>query len=313
MPSKDVASVESGVVSFGTAYGLNLRSEVDLPELVDAKGAADVEIRFGSVNSPRLENSESGLIWATDDEVCLFFSEIGTFLVRQGREIVVDPAPEADQRWVRSAVLGPGIGALLYQRGWLTLHASAASVGDRVVAFMAERGWGKSTMAAALCARGHRLIADDITAVEHDGSRHRVSPGYPILKLWPEAAVSVGEDPDALLPIEPGNYRRGLVRAREGFSSDALSLGCVYVLAQGDAPKIVPLERQQALVETIRNTYGRKLFQAVRQSSHLRQCADVVNGVPVRRLERPDSLPALSEVARMVEEDLAQLAGGQQR
>ncbi len=269
-------------------------------------------IRFGSVNSLHPETSESGLIWATDEEACLFFSEIGTFLVRQGREIVVDPAPEADRRWVRSAVLGPGMGALLYQRGWLTLHASAAYVGDRVVAFMAERGWGKSTMAAALCARGHRLIADDITPVKDDGKQHVVSPGYPILKLWPEAAVSVGEDPDALLPIEPGNYRRGLVRARESFSSGPLPLGCIYVLAQGNAPGIVPLESQEALVEVISNTYGRKLFQAVKQSSHLHQCADVVNGVPVRRLERPNSLSALSEVACMVEEDLAQLAGGKQ-
>jgi hypothetical protein len=177
---------------------------------------------------------------------------------------------------------------------------------------MADRGWGKSTMAAAMCLRGHRLIADDITAVENDGPAPVVSPGYPMLKLWPEAATSLGEDPAALLPIEPGSYRRGLVRAHDGFTSEPLPLGCIYVLADGDAPEIAPLRSQEALVEVIRNTYGRKLFQAVRRSSHLRQCADVVKSVPVRRLQRPNSLSALSVVAHMVEEDLAQLAGGKQ-
>ena len=293
------------------AYGLRIRSEVALPELVKAEGVADVTVRFGSVNHPPPETSENGLLWATEDEACLLFPELaGSFLIREGREIVADPIPGADKRWVRSVVLGPCMGALLYQRGWLTLHASATSVGGRVVAFMADRGRGKSTMAAAMCARGHRLVADDVTAVKDGGSRPVVSPGYPLLKLWPSAAAAIGENPDTLLQIEPNKpkvNRRGL-RANLEFSSKLLPLGCIYVLDQGDALEIEPLRSQEALVELIRNTYGRRLFQAVRRSSHLHQCADVVSSVPMRRLKRPKSLAALSDVVRLVEEDLAQIS-----
>jgi hypothetical protein len=288
------------------AYGLRIRSELALPELADSEGAADVTIRFGSVDCSETDAPESGLLWATEDEVCLSFAEIGSFLIRGGREIVVDPAPGEDERWVRNAVLGPAIGALLYQRGWLTLHASATSVGGAAVAFMADQRWGKSTMAAAMCAHGHRLVADDITAIKNDGSRLIVSPGYPLLKLWPEAAAAVGENPAALLEIMPNVHKRGL-RTRRDSSTESLPLGCIYVLGHGEAPEIEPLRPQEALIEVIRNTYGRRLFQAVRTGSHLRQCADVINGVPVRRLKRPYSLAALPDVVRLVEADLGQI------
>jgi len=277
-----------------------------LPELAEVEGVADVTVRFGSVDSAQTETRENGLLWATEDEVLLSFAEIGSFLVREGREIVVDPVPGEDERWVRGALLGPGMGALLYQRGWLTLHASAVDVGGRVVAFMADRGLGKSTTAAAMCARGHRLVADDIAAVKNCGNGPIVSPGYPLLRVRPEAAAAIGEDPAALLPIFPISYKRGL-RAPQGFSSDALPLCGIYVLDQGSAVGIESLSFQEALVEIIRNTYGRNLFQAVRRASHLHQCADVVNSVPVRRLKRPYSLAVLSDVVRLVEEDLAQI------
>jgi len=289
-------------------------SELALPELVRADEVAntgevvDVTIRFGDVDFSEAETPESGLLWARENEASLFFDEIGSFLVREGREIVVDPVPGEDERWVRGALLGPVMAALLYQRGWLTLHASAISVGATAVAFMADRGWGKSTTAAAMCARGHRLVADDVTAVKTGGSRPIVSPGYPLLKLRPRAAAAVGKDPATLLRIMPDAYKLGL-RPHHEFSLDSLPLGCIYVLDRGNAPApaIEPLGPQEALVELIRNTYGHKLFQAVRRSSHLHQCASVVNSVPVRLLKRPHSLTALSGVLRLLEEDLADI------
>lgn len=298
-----VFSEEDGCAHY-FAYGLRVRSELALPELVESGGAADVNIRFGSVGYAATNAPENGLLWATEDEACISFAEIGSFLVRGGREIVVDPVPGEDERWVRNAVLGPALGALLYQRGWLTLHASATSVDGEVVAFMADQRWGKSTMAAAMCAHGHRLVADDITAIENDGGRPTVSPGFPLLKLWPEAAAAVGENPAALLEIMPDVHKRGL-RTRRESSTESLPLGCIYVLDHGDTPEIEPLPAQEALIEVIRNTYGRRLFQAVRTGPHLHQCADVVNSVPVRRLKRPYSLAVLPDVVRLVEEDFA--------
>ena len=53
-------------------------------------------------------------------------------------------------------------------RGELCLHASAVSIGGRAVLFVGESGAGKSTIAAALAVRGHRVIADDLVVISAD-------------------------------------------------------------------------------------------------------------------------------------------------
>jgi hypothetical protein len=301
---KQAAFPREGSSDLYLTFGLHIRSEVPLPELIPAEGPADATIRFGRVDIPQAQQAVNGLLWAEGFEACLSFERIGSFMVRQGREVVVDPVPGEDERWVRNAIMGPVMGTLLHQRGWLTLHASAVSVDGRAVAFMADRGWGKSTMAAAMVARGHRLVADDVTAIKTDANGAFVNPGHPVLKLWPDAAASVNENPAILPEIAPGSYKRNL-RARRAFSAAPLPLGCIYVLDHGDDLAIEPYRPQRALTELIRNTYGRRLLEEVRPAEHLQQCADVVNSVPVQRLRRPFSLEALSDVVLLVEEDLS--------
>lgn len=293
---------------------MRVRSELNLPELpracepVKSQEAVDVSVRFGKVFSSADQNFEGGLMWARDQEVCLSFPQIGSFSIREGRTIVVDPVPGEDERWVRGVLLGPALAVLLYQRGWLTLHASAVGVGGTAVAFLADQGWGKSTSAAAMCARGHRLVADDVTAITTASGLPLVTPGYPLLKLRPEAAAAVGKDTAKLLEIMPDSYKFGL-RPDHHFSPTPLPLGCIYVLGRENVaiPTIEALGRQEGLVALIRNTYGQKLFQTVRRSFHLHQCAKIVNNVPIRLLQRPHSLAALPDVLRLVEEDIAAL------
>ena len=73
-----------------------------------------------------------------------------TFLIRGGREIVIDAAPGVEQRLIRLFLLGPALALLLHQRRFLVLHASAVMIDGAAVAFVAEKGMGKSTLAAAL-------------------------------------------------------------------------------------------------------------------------------------------------------------------
>jgi hypothetical protein len=294
-----------GVAVFSyTAYGLNISSSIALPELMPAEGTADLTVRFGTVEQVHPEISASGCIRATAEHVHLFWEEAGAFLVRGGREIVIDPAPGIDERVLRLVILGPGLGTVLYQRGWLTLHASSVDVGGEAVAFMGEKGEGKSTMAAAMCAKGHQLLADDVTAVQLTGAGDpSVYPGYPQLKLWPDVVASLGEDPDTLPQLVPIMQKRTRRVIRE-FAVEPLSLRRIYVLGSGDAPEIRSLKPQEALVELIRHTYGRELFPAVATRSHFLRCTSVVNTVPVNSLKRPYSLSKLSDLARLVEEDL---------
>jgi hypothetical protein len=287
------------------AYGLVIRSAIPLPELASAEGEADVEIHSGRVELPPEAESGPGCVYATAEEAYLSFGPAGRFLIRGGREIVADPVPGADERVLRTVILGPALGALLYQRGRLPLHASAVALPGGVAAFVGEKGEGKSTMAAAMYSRGYPLVADDVTALDLDGAgRPTVFPAYPQLRLWPGAAVSLGDDLARLPRLDSLSDKRGRQALRE-FSPVPRPLRRVYVLCRGEHPEIEHLRPQEALVELVRYTYGRRLLQMVNSPRHFLKCAGVVNGASVCRLRRPHSFATLSEVVRLVEEDCA--------
>ena len=150
-----------------TAYGLHLHATLPLPELtVVADGAPpDVSILFGKLPPPPPElPDEGGGVLLTPEGVYFYWRDFGAFLVREGREILIDLLPGVGMQAVRLPLLGCVLGVLLHQRGLFTLHASAVSVGGAAVAFIGAKHAGKSTMAAALHARGHAMLADDVLA-----------------------------------------------------------------------------------------------------------------------------------------------------
>lgn len=294
------------------AYGLGIYSELPLPELVAAAEIeADVVIQLGKVDRSPLEISRAGgYFHITAESACFFWDQIGTFLMKNGKEIIVEPFPGAEDRLIRLAILGTGLAVLLHQRGLLVLHASAVAINGGVVAFLGNKGQGKSTMAATLYARGHYLMADDLVAVDLGDPRSPlVFPGFPQFKLWPEAAASsLGDDPETLPQLASG-YEKRARRAVDRFSHRPLPIKYLCMLSEGPTPALKPLQPQEAIVQMIANSYvarfGNQLLQGVGACSHLRQCTSLIKSVPVYCLERPRSLALLPAVAQLVEEHLA--------
>ena len=98
-------------------------------------------------------------------------------------------------------------------------------------------------------------------------------------------------------------------RVTQEFFQKPLPLRCIYVLGQGSEPEIEPLRPQEALTEIMRHWYGARfgmeLLRPLGISSFFLQSANLANKVTVCRLKRPFSLPALPDVARLVEEHIA--------
>ena len=293
------------------AYGFTLRSELALPELDVGASAPDVVLRLGTVGRRPLElDAQGDGVWATTGEACRSVKNVGTCLVRWGREIVVDPAPGVDERVLRLSILGPAFALLLHQRGCFVLHASAVQCGDGAIAFTGGSGWGKSTLAGAFHARGSALLADDLTALRIGTGCSTVLPGFPQLKLWPEAAASLGRVPAALSQLHP-EFDKRACGARQGFSHRPLPLRRIYLLAEGPDLVIAPLRPQEALIALMPHWYGFRFGDRLLQVGdaavrHFRQCAALANSVSVHRLTRPRQLGALGDVVDLVEEELAQ-------
>jgi hypothetical protein len=287
------------------AFGLGIRSAIALPELVRAPGPSDVVIRRGAVpGAPRDGPGRGGLFHAGPGEAGLHWPDAGALLLRDGREITVDARPDADPRALRLYLLGPALALLLHQRGALVLHASAVARDGGVIAVLGRSGQGKSTTAAALVARGHPLVADDVVAVDLERApAPLVSPAYPQLKLWPDAVSALGGRPEALPRVHPAEAKRA--RLAGEVPAGPLPLRRCYVLADGDRIAIEPLRGHPAVFELVQHSYVAPALAALATSAHLARCARLAAAVPVRRLRRPRALDGLAALAEAIERDAA--------
>lgn len=290
-----------------TAYGLDIRSSLHFTELESGSGGADVAIRLDRVPHRPAEDTTAGCWQATANEAYFFWKQVGAIAVRAGSEIIFDPAPGVDEGTLRLLILGPALGLLLLQRSHLVLHASAAAVNGSAVVFLGDAGWGKSTTAAAMFARGHGVIADDVTAVRMEKDDITVMPAFPQLKLLPDAAAALGYAPEGMSCLSTiWDNKRGLPVA-SGFLCRPFLLDRVYVLAQEAPRPIEPLSGQEAFVELVCHSYGGRWLQAMEAAAlHFRQCVKLVDSVPVYRLQAGPSVAEIFRLVRLVEDNLAE-------
>jgi hypothetical protein len=291
-----------------TAYGLNVTSDLPLPELTEARQDCDAEV---TIRRERIHlavgrgNPDALLLWATPTDVGLRYSDTAVFRIRDGRHIDVEPVEGADDRVVRLLLLGPALAVLLHQRGSLVLHASAVALASGVAAFVADKGEGKSTLAAALHARGHSVVADDFIAIQLDDPHVvRVRAGYPQLKLSPEVLKQLGEEPEAMPRVHPDFDKRAR-RVDDADCGAALPLVRIYVLEGADVEAIDSLSPQQRFVELVRHSYLAALLEPTgERSAHFNQVVALASRVPVLRLRRRRDLSLLAQVAQFVEADV---------
>ena len=306
-----MAQVESPPKRYAhTAYGLHIVADISLPELpvslVDE--LPDVEIRCRPLAGPPVDipPDSGGIVWHKGDGTRFFWPTIGVFWVREGREIIVDIAPETDLLAVRVPLLGCVLGVLLHQRGLFTLHASAIVLGRLAVAFIGEKGAGKSTMAAALHTRGHSMLVDDVLALGCEGPAPIYAlPGFPQWKLWPASVQALGQQIERL-PLIHREIEKRAMPVEAGFQETEIPLGSIVVLAVGGSIALHRLTRREAFVQLLTHSYAARFIgESAAGSDHFQWCERVVDHVPVYRLERPRDLVQLSHVAQFIEKELS--------
>jgi len=265
----------------------------------------DVAVRRGTVEREpdREEKREECRSLVTPSRAYYHFDALGTIEIRDGRDIVVDVYEEADARAVRSVIENLAMGALLHQRGQLVLHGSAVCIEGCAIALIGDKGWGKSTMAAALYRRGHTVLTDDVLALQlPDGGQPHVLPAFPQLKLWPDAVQNaLGESAADLDRI----HREGEKRVRRlsgSVPTEPHPLTNVYVLGGASDLQIDPVAPQDAFKHLLRHTYAARILRHTNaESRHLRQITQLVSRVSVQHLRRPQDLTLLQEIGRRLE------------
>lgn len=288
-----------------TAYGLTFISDLELPELPVSVDEAQVQVRCEAVAYSGEDYSPSGRSFhKTADGVLLDWRDYARFLVRQGREILVEPVPGAHASVVRHLLLGPVFSVLNFQRGMSIFHASAVALPAGGIAFMGGKGYGKSTQAAALVQQGGRLITDDLLLLQPNGEQLWAAPGVPFLKLWPEAVAHLGGDPGSL-PLVKENLEKRTLALHGQFTTQPVPLSALFLLDHGPEVEIQRCSTGEALRRILPNWYGSlfdgellPLFGAERQ---FWDCTSLVQRVPVYLLKRPIALDRLPEICQVIQ------------
>jgi hypothetical protein len=301
-------------------FGLRIRSEIPLPELFPAIGEAvpDVTIRRGIVPpsgpSVGLQTQGAALI--------LTVPEVGRYRIEAGREIVVDPEPDAPEPNFRLFLLGSAFGAVLHQRGLLPLHANAVEIDGRAVAFMGESGAGKSTLAAWFHDHGHRVIADDVCVVGFKGAQAIAVPGLPRLRLWSDALRAMGRD-SRDYPRSYGGQEQidkfDVPIERTIAVCEPQPLAAIYLLDGIEPFAFTRLTGIEAAEMLFAHTYrGSYLAAALTHRTHWTSCITLAGGTPMFQLSRVRDFDRLDEqcagilahVARIAENVEPCLTGG---
>ncbi len=292
--------------------GLKICSGVALPELtpLDFKGQADVDIHVGRV-SEVLENGIRPMPEAqvAPGSVLLTIPGVARYLVRDGREICVEPLEQAEEKDIRLFLLGSAFGAIHLQRGHFPLHASAVVMNGKAVAFAGDSGAGKSTLAAWLNARGYPILCDDVCVVAVNEAQAPLAyPAFPRMKLWKDA---LGE-----MELESADLQRDHFRADKfhlpvdgRFSGEPVPLSNIFFLRypkDSKEPGIeeIPPSRSVPLLRD--NTYRFQFISALGLTEeHFRACISIARNVPAHYLDRPRDLSGLAACQKLLEENLA--------
>jgi hypothetical protein len=294
-------------------FGGCLRSEFPIPELPPLQGAEPDWI------FERATQRQSDVTYLGEDRVdatirvrCsklgdgyrLEFDDTGTFdVVERGRRIAWTPGPSSAMELVRADLLGGVFSVALHLQGLLCLHGSAVGIDGVAVAFLANKGAGKSTLATAMCDAGSTLITDDMLPVD---------PRQPAM-AWPSMpAVRLLHDSASHLRLASGQTHPATNKYHvnelpsDKVEVSRLPMVAVYELAPVPSGADVPaVERIQvkgtaAVGTLLRHHRAGTAIGGIESMNLFVRASDIVRTVPVYRLQNARDFTRLHEVVRQI-------------
>lgn len=290
-------------------FGLSIRSDFKLQGLSESSPVENPEVFIRRCEGPGSEqvpadhtvfNRPRCVVRAAPGFISYDWADLGEVIVKAGNEVRVRPADGVSDEDIAPFLTGAVLGNLLEQRGEVVLHGSAVCLGDSAVAFLGDKGAGKSTLALGLERAGFDLVTDDLLPVNFYQGSVSTSPGGPQIKLWRDSAESIGLEPAALPRISRFIDKRAY-RPGSYCSRNKIEIGSFYVLVEGETTLIERLPATEAFVELTRNAYiARYLVDTQRSASHFQTLTSIVKSIPVYRLSRPFDFRFSSSVIKTV-------------
>lgn len=278
------------------AFGLVIKSEFEIPELVKHEGFPDVEIVLGKTPDELSKITKQGVKYqATNNEFLLEVDNIAKYYVKEGNKIIVELLKERVDREVNLFLLGSAFGALFLQRGLLPIHGSTIKFGNSATIFTGLSGVGKSSLAAYYVSAGFHALADDISVVNE---YLEVAPGFPNMKIWNDVLQKLEISSKSLKEIRP-NIKKFQVPIDNNYYNESLLLKNIVILSTKNSPgfefeEITGIKKFNAIKN---NTYRYRFVQGLeKQQGHFQILNKLLPEIKVYSFVRPQIPLSIKEV-----------------
>lgn len=206
------------------------------------------------------------------------------FWYRLGEGITLQMDDPALDDEYRIYLMGTVFGAVAWLNGFLPLHASAVVKGDHAIAFTADSGGGKSTLAAGLSNLGYPHICDDTLVLDPGTNQVLAFPDSKPLKLWGDAFKMAQVGKAKPITFMPGKY----FATAKSKAETPKPLTDLYFLEFGDHIAIEPITGIEKTMRLLETFYRGFVHLALNDSeSHTRFITNVAKNVRFWRLVRP--------------------------
>lgn len=305
---------------FYQIYGITLSSNRQLPGLM-AISPAPADIEFELTETGPVVSPQPATGWQINREQ----KPDGTYELSYGGNGMVEfqispsrqkisartnlPLPE-----VTAILLGAVLGSALRLRGTVCLHSSVIAVGNKAIALIGAKGAGKSTTAAAFAKRGYPILADDVAVLTEKDNSFLLHPGYPRLRLWPNAVNAVYGSEVGLSRVMRQIDKRYVELNAENavqwrFQAQPANLAAIYFLEPRQLelanPAIAPIPSKIGLMMLLEHCYPYFLtLDRDRQYREFIFLGRLAATVPLRKVDRPDELTKLPQICDAILDDI---------
>ena len=291
------------------AFGLRIVSDLELPEL-ERIPHGETDLRVNWLKSVTVDSlADISPMRTADGRVTLSFARVAAFLIdADGRQVTVQPA-EGSEGVARLPLLGPVMAICLHLDRRLVLHGSGVACGSGIVAFVGDKGAGKSTTAAASVLAGWPLVSDDLLVCGPSSDGWKAEATYAQLKLNFDAAEAIRLDQGDLLPSPHANFPKRQLRL-PFHQAEATPFRALCVLERSEIFALERLSSELSFAAVLRFAYVLRyadlFLTGLDGVEHFGRCAAFAQAVPIYTLRVPPTLDQLRLAVSQLDTGLAE-------
>lgn len=272
------------------AFGLNIHSDICLPELVPdiSQSQADVHIRYGQGLENISSHASAGQNFIVKDDQVILRGDGFDLAVAGGENLTIHcDNPALHQEPIRLRILGAGIGLLLQQRGQLVLHGATIVGQHGAAVVMGNSGDGKSTLTMQLAQRGYRLSGDDKCVARIDEHDIFAVPCSPFIKVSKKLVAQMDVE-RSQIHFNSALENKVYVDLGPRFELGDVPIIAGFVLGRAARTSVKKLTQRQAFDNFLEHNYRKtKFFKTGLQKTQFLHCHNMANSVPVYQYFRP--------------------------